>query len=683
MPVKRKRSMSSFDVAAAVAEMESLVGGRLVNIYDLPGGGLLLRVRCRAGECRVAAVPAVRVHLTRIDIAEKGMPSPLVMGIRKHARDGRITGVRQLGFDRIAVLDVERGGERYSLVVETLPRGVYALLDGEGRILQVSEQRQMRDRVLRRGERYQPPPGGPEPPTRLDEARLAGLLSAGGEAARLLARGLGYPGEVVEEALARIGVEPAVDASTLRGRVGELLETFREIYRESLGEGGWLVYEQSGAPLTVVPFEPRGLAARYGLRVERVASFSEALDRYFGEELAKLEELEAVSSLEAERAKLLASLEKARENLAKLEERARRLEEDMRVIGENMQLVYEVYECVRRIRSRAGWDAVPGNCPGVVDVEPSRGLVKVNIGGRLVDLDVRLDPSRLLVEMSRKLGEIQAKIERGRKAVEDIEGRLEQLLHRLRQRAARARALVRRREWYEKYHWLVTRSGFLAIGGRDASQNESIVKRYLNEKRIFMHADIHGAPIVIVFAEGREPPEEDLRDAALLTAAYSKAWKAGMGAVDVYWVWGSQVSKSPPPGEYLARGAFMVYGKRNYIRAVELKLAVGVAEEEGAPLVIVGPPDLVERRSLVYAILVPGDEDPSKLAARLRRVFAGKVADDEKKGLIEALQVEELARRIPGRSRAIKVARGRSLEHPRPVKILPGEAHAESEAGGG
>jgi hypothetical protein len=189
-----------------------------------------------------------------------------------------------------------------------------------------------------------------------------------------------------------------------------------------------------------------------------------------------------------------------------------------------------------------------------------------------------------------------------------------------------------------------------------------------------MHADIHGAPAVVFFAEGSQPPERDLREAAVIAAAYSKAWKAGIGSIDVYWVWGSQVSKSAPAGEYLAKGAFMVYGKRNYIRAVELRLALGIAiDEEGAPVVIVGPPELVKRRRVVYTVLVPGDEDPSRLAKRLRRILASK-AGDEYRPLIEAVGVEDLRLRIPGRSRVIHVGRGDSAEQPRPPKRVSSEA---------
>jgi len=666
--IKPKKSMTSFDVASVVAELEAVMGSRIANIYSVPGGFLF---KLKQGVKSIIAVPGTRLHLTSYDVADKGFPPPLVMGLRKYLRGAKLRGVKQLGFDRIVVMELEAGGDIYKVYVEVLPRGVLVLADNNDTVIHVSETRRMKDRVLRRGVQYQPPPGHTVPPHELTIDTLLKLSESKGEAVRVLVRGLGYPGEVVEEALIRAGLDPLVEASRIRDRAEQLLHAIREIYGESLSGKGYILYSGQEA-VTAVPFKPDGLAGRYSYTIVAFESFSEALDVYFVRELKSNEEKELASQVEAERRKLLASIEQARRSIEELKEKAKRTQEIMELIGENIAVLYEALECARRVHKEAGWDYVAGNCPSVIDVKPSEGKIIVSLSGALLPIDIRKDPSHLLVELSKKKGEIEAKIRRGEEALKDLEARLAELDQRVRDLTARARALVRRREWYERYHWLVTSHGFLAIGGRDASQNESVVKKYLTDKRIFMHADVHGAPIVVVFAEGITPPETDLREAALLTAAYSKAWKSGISSVDVYWVWGSQVSKSAPAGEYLAKGAFMVYGRRNYIRGVELKLALGVGVDGDAPVIIVGPPELVKRRAVVYAVLVPGDEDPSRLAKRLRRLMAVR-AGEEHRPLIEALKVEDFRLRVPGRARVIHIGRGEASEPPRPVRQLPGE----------
>jgi len=316
--------------------------------------------------------------------------------------------------------------------------------------------------------------------------------------------------------------------------------------------------------------------------------------------------------------------------------------------------------CVEEARAREGWRGA-SRCPGVARVNPGGGYYVVEIPGLPEPLRVRAGetPDRMIVRLYTEAGEAEAKARRAREALEKARERLAELELKARARRIQELARARRREWYEKYHWIITRNGFLAIGGRDASQNESVVKRYLGDDDIFMHADIHGAPAVVVKTGGRTPPEEDLLDAAVIAAAYSKAWRAGVGSVRVYWAWGRQVSKSPPAGEYLARGAFMVYGRKNYLPPIPLRLAMGLSlDSEGAPLVVVGPEDLVAERSLAYVILAPGDLKVEEAAEAVREALAKALPGGERHYAL-GLPREEVERRIPGRSRILAARRGR------------------------
>ena len=51
---------------------------------------------------------------------------------------------------------------------------------------------------------------------------------------------------------------------------------------------------------------------------------------------------------------------------------------------------------------------------------------------------------------------------------------------------------------FEKFYWFLTSDGYIVISGRDAQQNEMIVKRYLQKDDLYVHADLHGASSVIV-----------------------------------------------------------------------------------------------------------------------------------------------------------------------------------------
>ncbi|KAK6069720.1 hypothetical protein SCUP234_10003 [Seiridium cupressi] len=138
---------------------------------------------------------------------------------------------------------------------------------------------------------------------------------------------------------------------------------------------------------------------------------------------------------------------------------------------------------------------------------------------------------------------------------------------------------VRRQMWFEKFIWFISSDGYLVLGGKDAAQNEIIYRRYLKKGDIYVHADLHGAPSVVIKNNPQTPdapiPPSTLSQAGHLSVCASSAWdsKAGMGA---YWVNADQVSKSAPTGEFLPSGSFMIRGKKNFLPPAQLILGFGV-----------------------------------------------------------------------------------------------------------
>ena len=52
--------------------------------------------------------------------------------------------------------------------------------------------------------------------------------------------------------------------------------------------------------------------------------------------------------------------------------------------------------------------------------------------------------------------------------------------------------------WFEKFLWFISSENYLVIAGRDQTQNELIVKRYLKNNDVYVHAEIQGASSVII-----------------------------------------------------------------------------------------------------------------------------------------------------------------------------------------
>ncbi|KAI1110694.1 fibronectin-binding protein A N-terminus-domain-containing protein [Nemania sp. NC0429] len=148
---------------------------------------------------------------------------------------------------------------------------------------------------------------------------------------------------------------------------------------------------------------------------------------------------------------------------------------------------------------------------------------------------------------------------------------------------------IRRQMWFEKFSWFLSTDGYLVLGGKDAQQNELLYRRYLKKGDVYIHADLHGAPSVIIKNNPSTPdapiPPSTLSQAGSLSVCSSSAWDS-KAAMSAWWVTADQVSKSAPTGEFLPTGSFMVRGKKNFLPASQLimgfALMFKVSEESKA-----------------------------------------------------------------------------------------------------
>jgi len=195
----------------------------------------------------------------------------------------------------------------------------------------------------------------------------------------------------------------------------------------------------------------------------------------------------------------------------------------------------------------------------------------------------------------------------------------------------------RKMKWFERFKWFISSDGILVIAGRDASTNREVVEKHMEANDRYLHADIVGAPHVVVKTEGKEASEGTLREAAEFAVMHSRAWREGLGALDVYWVMPSQVSRRAPPGEYLPRGSYMIEGKRNFLK-VPIEAAVGAMTLDGDQVVLCGPVSAVNHHSKVAIRIVPGRTKKSDLSRELQAKLRAASFD---------ISIDELMRALP------------------------------------
>ncbi|CAM9401439.1 unnamed protein product [Ectocarpus sp. 6 AP-2014] len=200
---------------------------------------------------------------------------------------------------------------------------------------------------------------------------------------------------------------------------------------------------------------------------------------------------------------------------------------------------------------------------------------------QLVEVDIMLSAhanARVMYE-NKKLA--RAKELKTLTASEKVLKIAEQQAERTLQRQAHKRSLqvARKVYWFEKFNWFISSENYLVISGRNAQQNEVVVKKYLRPGDIYVHADLHGASSCVV--RNKDPSGKRavsplaLEEAGCMTVCRSGAWGAKM-VTSAWWVYADQVSKTAPTGEYLVTGSFMVRGRKHFLppRALEMGFAL-------------------------------------------------------------------------------------------------------------
>ncbi|HVD21090.1 MAG TPA: NFACT RNA binding domain-containing protein, partial [Nitrososphaera sp.] len=185
---------------------------------------------------------------------------------------------------------------------------------------------------------------------------------------------------------------------------------------------------------------------------------------------------------------------------------------------------------------------------------------------------------------------------------------------------------------------------------------------------IVFHAEVHGSPFFIIknaaasFAATQEGTiNSSLHQVAQATISFSRAWKDGLSSADAYWVIPEQVKKGAPTGQFLPKGSFVIEGKRNYLKGVELRLAIGIMQMNNKrETLLCGPEEAIKKRSLFYAVLLQGGLDPMNAAKKIKSEFV-KIAEDNIKieESIKHISLDDFIRALPaGQCRLSFTARG-------------------------
>ncbi|WP_297507096.1 ribosome rescue protein RqcH [Thermococcus sp.] len=621
-----KEEMSSVDIRYVVRELQWLVGSRVDKVYH-DGDEIRIKLRTKEGRADLILQAGKRFHLTSYVKEAPKQPSSFTMLLRKYLGGGFIDAIEQHQFDRIVKIRVGN----YTLIGELFRRGNIILVDSENRIISALRYEEYRDRAIKPNAEYRFPPAR-ENPLDVSFERFLELMRENEnlELVRALARKLNMGGLYAEEISIRAGFEKTTPVRELSDddlrRVYEaMLSTFNDEPRPN-------IVFKDGNMHDVVPIELRvyeGLEKRY------FNTFSEALDEYFGRLTIEKARIEQTRKLEAKKRQLLMTLKKQEEMLKGFEKAMNENQEIGDLIYANYSVVERLLEEFKRATEKLGWDEFKkrieeGKKAGnrvalmVKGIDPKEKAVTIELEGKKVKL--HLDRSlgenaELYYEKAKKF---RHKYEGALKAYEDTKRKLEEvekLIEEEMKKELNVKKIERRKKkWFEKFRWFVSSEGFLVLAGKDASTNEILIKRHMSDNDLYCHADVYGAPHVII-KDGQKAGEKTIFEACQFAVSMSRAWSQGLYSADAYWAYPGQVTKQAPSGEYLGKGAFMVYGKRNWLHGLPLKLAVGVVSYEGEDFVVCAPVDAIKAHTKRYIVIRPGRLKKGELVKKIKAIL--------------------------------------------------------------
>lgn len=131
-----KARFSSLDVRAMVNSVRpSVVGLKLMNVYDINSRVYILKFQRSGFKCFLLVESGVRFHLTEYQRDKSSVPSNFTMKLRKHIRTRRLQSIEQLGADRCVMLTFGWGENTFHLILELFVSGNLILTDHEHKIL--------------------------------------------------------------------------------------------------------------------------------------------------------------------------------------------------------------------------------------------------------------------------------------------------------------------------------------------------------------------------------------------------------------------------------------------------------------------------------------------------------------------------------------------------------------------
>ena len=628
------KSMSNVDIFTVSDELNNLLTGARVDKSFQPTKDIVVMRFHVAGTGRVDLVMQCgsRIHTSKYPLENPTNPPTFPMLLRKRVKGAHVVSVTQHNFDRVVEIKVKKD-KYYTIVVELFDKGNIILLDEENNIILPLKRKHWSTRDISSKKEYIFPEERGINPINVSEDEFKKIfIETESDVVRTLAiNGFGslYAEEIIERAndITEINKNTSNEdltseqLSALYKSLNDLFDILKnEEYKPQIVKDG---RKEDVLPLDLVKYEC--------FEKTYYENFNEACDEFYSKKVNS--DIKDVK----ERA--------WNKKVNKFEKRLRMQEETLDNFNKTIEtsqykgeLIYSNYTTIENLINvvnsaiskdysfkEIGKILKKAKDDGMEEAQLFESIDKMGILTlKIKDTSITIDPKLSIPENAESYYEKAKKAKKKTKgaiiAIENTKKQLEKIKSK-KELAMENISIPKKREkknlkWYEKLRWFITSDNTLVVAGRDAGTNEAVVKKYLDNNDIYLHADIHGASSTVIKLEGKSLNDTILKESGEFAASFSSAWTKGFNTQDVFWVYPDQVSKTPEAGEFLAKGSFVIRGNRNYIRSARVKIAIGIVDYEGKRI-MAGPVEALEAHCENYVVLKPGYTKKEAIAKKI------------------------------------------------------------------
>lgn len=641
-------TLAGIELHYLVTEISSRIKDYYVsNIYGITRNSVLFKLHHPEKPDILLMFSTFGFWITNVKINQME-ENRLVKRLRNDLLRAKITDIKQIGSERIVHVTFSGLNQDFVLVGEFFGDGNILLCNKEMKILSLLHSIDVRHRRLGVGLPYVPPPASGSDIFKVTQKDLAEIKSVSTVSIRWIGRILGLPTKYAEEIMRTAKVDPQKAGNMLSDEdVDRIFQVMTNLI-ENVVTGkheSYIIRGDKGADVYPVPLGDVSQS-----NFTRVSSFMEGLDSLFSENLLEQGKSSQTDTVSQRIIEIEHKLEEQNKAITVVKERADSISKVAKALLDSASIGLTSIEDPRIPALLQQHNSTLLKESGVSLIKVNGDKIKINVQSSIHGI-----ASVLFNEAKRQVRAIET-IELERK-------KTEKNLEAFRKQESIARDSVvftiqKKKEWYERYRWFFTSDNLLAIGGRDASSNSSVIRKHLGKDDKVFHAEIVGSPFFIL-KDSTEETLSSMTEVAHATVCFSRAWREGLYGLNAYWVKPEQIKTAAPSGQFIAKGSFVIEGSRSFIQVSSLQLSVGIYQKNERYSLMCGTPSAIKKNCIYFVTIEPSGSDMTDLAKKIRLEFL-KIVENE--DIVKAFTIDDFTRALPaGDSHIVESGLGQAI----------------------